>query len=294
MSLRQALDAVRLLDRAGGGEGCRVAIIDTGSAEDAPLKGHVNLTGKSLADTEAHGEYVHRLIHKILPEAEIYMVKVPNPVPDYVFITAMHEAMKWRPHAVNISMGSEIATDGGDPVSIYADRLAAVSVVVCAAGNGGPRPLSVGSPACSRESLAVGAVNLRLRPWSSSSRGPTLDGRFKPDIVAPTGYFFEEFETRLTGTSFSTPLATAAAALAASLLPRPRLIKRLLQLTAQPIQVSLVNLAFIRGVQPTARPAVNKLLRALMVTADPRNIVGMGLLNAGDAIKEASQLAPRS
>jgi len=290
VSLRQALDAVRLLDRAGGGEGCRVAIIDTGAAEDASLRGHVNLTNKSITDTEGHGEYVHRIIHRVLPEAEIYLVKVPNPVPDHLFITAIHEAMKWRPHAVNISMGSEMATDGGDPVSIYTDRLASVSVVVCAAGNGGPRPLSVGSPACSRETLAVGAVNMKLRPWSSSSRGPTLDGRFKPDIVAPTGYYLDDLGVRLVGTSFSTPLATSAAALAASILPRPMIVRRLLQLTAQPIPVTLLNLSFIRG-QTVSRTSLHRLLRALAFSPDPRNIVGMGLLNAGDTIAEASRLA---
>lgn len=291
MSLKQALDAVRLLDRTGGGEGCRIAIIDTGAAEDTPLRSHANLTNKSITDTEGHGEHVHRLIHRLLPEAELYLVKVPNPVPDHLFISAIHEAMKWRPHAVNISMGSEFSTDGCDPVSIYADRLGSVSVVVCAAGNGGPRPLSVGSPACSRESLAVGAVNMRMRPWSSSSRGPTLDGRFKPDVVAPTGYVFEESGIRLSGTSFSAPLVTAAAALAASLFPRARLVRRLIQLTAQPIPVSMLNLAFIRGGQPVAKTAFQRILKALTVSSDPRNIVGMGLLNAGDAIEEAARLA---
>lgn len=294
MSLREALDAVRLLDRAGGGEGCRIAIIDTGAAEDAQLRGYANLTNKSLIDTEGHGEYIHRIIHQILPEAEIYLVKVPNPVPDHLFISAIHEVMKWRPHAVNISMGSEIATDGGDPVSIYADRLAEVSVVVCAAGNGGPRPLSVGSPACSRESIAVGAVNMRLKPWSSSSRGPTLDGRFKPDIVAPTGYTLERYGVRLMGTSFAAPLATAAAALVASILERPRLVQRLLRLTAQPIPVSLLNLSFIRGGQFSTKAALRRLLKALTVSTDPRNIVGMGLLNAADAISEAALMVPRS
>lgn len=291
MSLRQALDAIRLLDVAGRGEGCRVAIIDTGAAEDAPLEDHANLTNKSLIDTEGHGEHVHRVIHRILPEAEIFLVKVPNPVPDHLFISAIHEAMKWRPHAVNISMGSEMTTDGGDPVSIYADKLAAISVVAGAAGNGGPRPLSVGSPACGREVLAVGAVNMRLRPWSSSSRGPSLDGRFKPDIVAPTGYQVERGGARLTGTSFSTPLATAAAALLHSTLPRPRLVRRLIQLTAQPIPVSILNLTFIRGSQAASRAAVQRFLKALSISSDPRNIVGMGLLNVSDALREAAQLA---
>ncbi len=289
MSLRQALDAVRFLDLADRGDGCRIVVIDTGAAEDAPLRGQANLTQRSMVDTEGHGEHIHRVLHSMLPEAEVSVIKVPNPVPDHVFISAMDIAARWRPHAVNISMGSEFATDGGDPVSIYADKLASVAVVVCAAGNGGPRPLSVGSPACSRESLAVGAVSLRLRPWSSSSRGPSLDGRFKPDICAPTGYVAGG--ARLVGTSFSAPLVTAAAALLARDLGSPFLVRRLLQLTAQPIPVSLLNIAYVRGALSVSRPSLRRLLRILSVSTDPRNVVGMGLLDAARALEEASRLS---
>jgi Subtilase family. len=290
VSLRQALDAVRLLDLSDRGEGCRIAVIDTGAASDAPLSGQANLTQRSMVDTEGHGEHIHRIIHSILPEAELFVVKVPNPVPDHLFISAMDTVAKWRPHAVNISMGSEFATDGGDPVSVYADKLSSVAVLVCAAGNGGPRPLSVGSPACSRESLAVGAVSMKLRPWSSSSRGPTLDGRFKPDISAPTGYLVP-WGLRLVGTSFSAPLATAAAALLARELESPFLARRILQLTAQPVPVSLLNLAFVRGTMGASRPSIRRLLKILSVSTDPRNVVGMGLLDAAKALEEASRIS---
>ena len=89
-------------------------------------------------------------------------------------------------------------------------------LVLVAAGNSGDgdgaqtwnKPNTVGSPACAKNILSVGATQGGPRgtgPYLSSgapvdkgfeylasfsSRGPTLDGRIKPDIVAP-GYFIK-------------------------------------------------------------------------------------------------------
>ena len=54
---------------------------------------------------------------------------------------------------------------------------------------------SIGSPADARGSMSVGAIDIAIdyRLWDSglveeySSRGPTTDGRIKPELVAPTG-----------------------------------------------------------------------------------------------------------
>jgi hypothetical protein len=66
------------------------------------------------------------------------------------------------------------------------------TIVLNGAGNGGP----LGSPATAYNVIAVGAFG------GSSSAGPTLDGRCKPDITAPASL-----------TSFSTPLVSGAATL---------------------------------------------------------------------------------
>jgi subtilisin family serine protease len=74
---------------------------------------------------------------------------------------------------------------------------------------------SVSPPGDAVGSLTVGAVNWRDDTLASySSQGPTLDGRLKPEISAPTGvsgatYGTEEFH----GTSASAPHVAGAAAL---------------------------------------------------------------------------------
>ena len=62
-------------------------------------------------------------------------------------------------------------------------------VVAVAAGNAGPGTCTVGTPGAAPAALTVGAMT-DLGPGgfylaSFSSRGPTADGRIKPDVVAP-------------------------------------------------------------------------------------------------------------
>ena len=91
---------------------------------------------------------------------------------------------------VNVSLGSDGCSDGTDLVSQAVDAaVAAGLVVVVAAGNEGPAPCTIGSPGAARSALTVGAMaDLRHGGFalaSFSSRGPTADGRVKPDVVGP-------------------------------------------------------------------------------------------------------------
>lgn len=64
-------------------------------------------------------------------------------------------------------------------------------LIVCAAGNFGPKPKTVGAPGTAKNCLTVGATGNGRREARAdavadfSSRGPTAEGRIKPDVVAP-------------------------------------------------------------------------------------------------------------
>jgi subtilisin family serine protease len=82
---------------------------------------------------------------------------------------------------------------------------------------------SLSLPADASGAVAVAAVNLELGLEGFSSRGPTDDGRVKPDLAAPDGVSTASYgTTAFFGTSAATPHVAGAAALILSLQPAER------------------------------------------------------------------------
>lgn len=119
------------------------------------------------------------------------------------------------PNTISLSIGSE---DDGDPDSPM--RVACqVAVedygiqVIAAAGNSGPDMSTILSPACDPLVIAVGGLKTwEFVIWEYSSRGPTLEGLVKPDLVCwaenievASHSADDEYDTK-SGTSFSTPI----------------------------------------------------------------------------------------
>ena len=112
---------------------------------------------------------------------------------------------------------------GGDdlsPISSAGDgAFDAGAVVIAANGNNGSAASTVNTPANAHRVIGVGNFDVQtLAQIADQSRGPAPDGRFKPDIQAPT-----QTETAsaasdtalagFSGTSGATPYAAGAAAL---------------------------------------------------------------------------------
>jgi serine protease AprX len=126
--------------------------------------------------------------------------------------------------ALNLSLGGSGCSDGTDLVSAAVNEASDAGLVVAvAAGNEGPGTCTVSSPAAAAKAITVGA----MRDFGSngfnlvyfSSRGPTLDGRTKPDVVAP-GFNITSADAgtasgyiAMSGTSMATPFVAGVAAL---------------------------------------------------------------------------------
>jgi hypothetical protein len=165
-------------------------------------------------------------------------------------------------HGVNLSLALKHKVGsfacGRTPVCDECERLVGAGVtVVAAAGNegyhdfrtgtgpySGYMPVSITDPGNAEEVITVGATH-KQQPHAYgvsyfSSRGPTGDGRMKPDLVAPGERIISTLPQQekgpLDGTSQAAPHVSAAAAMLMARYPelnrQPRRIKRILCETA--------------------------------------------------------------
>jgi subtilisin family serine protease len=168
-------------------------------------------------------------------------------------------------HGVNLSLGGPFDADvfgcGHSPLCSELRRLWRMGVLVCvAAGNEGVVTvdaigegereinvdLSIGDPANLDDAIAVGSVNKQFPHLYGvsyfSSRGPTADGRPKPDVVAPGEKIWscnsnfnqrgEPLYVAMSGTSMACPhvsgLLAAFLSVRREFIGRPDEVKRLL------------------------------------------------------------------
>ena len=176
----------------------------------------------------------HDLADGMAPNAQLMQQDIGNDTSGCLQINdlrgTLEQAVAGGAHIHSDSWGSsdQGAYAGDDNNVDYASNTLEDLLFVVAAGNDGPTGGSIGSPGNAKNSLTVGALGHggSTTIASFSSRGPTADGRRKPDIMAPgsstisasgdanTNSTIEPPITKsLSGTSMATPTVAGNATL---------------------------------------------------------------------------------
>lgn len=237
------------------GEGITIAIIDTGVSPHNDLtrprnriigfKDLVNNKDKPY-DDNGHGTHVAGIIGGngyssrgkylgVAPKANIFAVKAldengggstSKAIEAISYVIETKD--KYNTKILNLSIGTPANNYcENDPLCKTVNKaVEAGIVVVVAAGNSGPSRSTILSPGINENVITVGAVDDKRTVdvsddsiASFSSRGPTLEGIQKPDLVAPGVSINSLSNTKLdsyvplSGTSMATPLVSGSIAL---------------------------------------------------------------------------------
>jgi subtilisin family serine protease len=263
------------------GAGIGVAVLDTGVDLEHPdfagrIAGMADFTAEGVVDQNGHGTHVAGIAcgdgraHNgaytgVAPCAHLYVAKVlDRHGAAYMsdVMAGMDWAVKQDVHVINLSLSGPPPGDGSDALSETCDLVVERGFVICvAAGNSGPESSTIGPPGCARQVITVGASTDDDTVLEASSRGPTSDGRPKPDVLFPgwgivscrakdtsLGSPLDLEYTELSGTSMATPHAAGLAALLLEADPglTPVEIKELMMATA-------VNLGLEQNTQGAGR-----------------------------------------
>jgi squalene cyclase/subtilisin family serine protease len=266
------------------GKGIKLAVLDTGIDGSHPdLTGRVGPTkdfsGDGPGDRVGHGTHVGGLLagsgqadpayRALAWEAEIVDAKVLNDQGNGR-VDAILEGIVWaveeaKAEILSLSLGVVGNFDGTDPMSEAVTwAVNKGKVVLVAAGNCGPSgseivcsvrgPRSIASPGVAAAVITVGATDAIGNVAPYSSRGPTLAGLLKPDVViggtdlvaarargVRFGRVVNDSYTSASGTSMATPRCAAVVALLLEAAHRakvdlsPQDVKTLLKDSATPI-----------------------------------------------------------
>ena len=176
------------------------------------------------------------------------LIRVTLTWDDWPITTADYDLYLYRQDASGnikeVSKSTDVQGDGGAPVEFieyFAVQEGTYGISVVRVGEAEPKELrvwswhhdieypipagSLGIPSDARGALSVGAIH--HYQWdlgtvaSYSSRGPTADGRIKPDLVAPSGVTTASYgvDRLFGGTSAAAPHVAGAAALLKSANP---------------------------------------------------------------------------
>jgi len=240
------------------GQGIKIGVVDTDSSPR--YQAHPQISGRvtghtvieEVSDKNGHGghvattalgsEYTPRLLGlKLLgvaPKATGLGVKVLRGAAGMGntsdVIKGVEYAAQWGVDIINLSLGGPPTRDPAEDPMFPVFQEIKDSIITCAAiGNEGPDGGTTSAPGSLPNVLSVGAIDVNGNIAEFSSRGPTPDGRIKPDVVAPgvnifsgitldtyldhMGDYLGNAVSPLSGTSMATPHVTGLIGLAIQL-----------------------------------------------------------------------------
>jgi intein/homing endonuclease len=135
------------------------------------------------------------LCEGMAPECTLYAIKVLGFIigtgSDSAVIKGIEWALEEGCNALSMSLGGpvNVKTQEEDPFySVMRKTVEQGVIPVVAAGNEGPESSTISTPGWLEDVLTVGAYDpITGEIAIYSSRGPTVDGRIKPDVIAPGG-----------------------------------------------------------------------------------------------------------
>lgn len=228
-------EIIQMMDPPLTGKGLTVAVLDTGiRTTHETIAGRVvysqNFTSGSNDDVFDHGTGIASIIVALASECQVLNFKVLDDDgngSDETVIAAIEKCLElWEedpdmaPMAVNMSLGAPDNGDVDSPIRVACRAMIEKGLfVIAAAGNSGPDPNTILSPACEQYVFCIGCVNFeppeQFTISQFSSRGPTLEGLIKPDAVLVgqdlilASSASDSAMVAKSGTSFSAPWASA-------------------------------------------------------------------------------------
>lgn len=316
------MDAYFPHDKGYEGKGITVAVIDTGVAphDDLTRPNNRIIGFKDLIlnrdipyDDNGHGTHVSGIIAGngfsskgkymgVAPKANILGIKALNQdgggnISDIIAAIAyiVETKDKYNTKIINLSLGTPANSSCSKDPLCKAVKMAvdAGLIVVTAAGNSGPSSGTILSPGISKDVITVGAVDDKRTIDTSddtiapfSSRGPTLEGLIKPDVVAPgvninslsnnnlNGY------SSLSGTSMATPLVSGSIAL---------LLNKYVDLSPEEIKekviASCIDLKQDKSNQGSGMLNLNMLFNDGIKESNSKNEMGLSNLLGEDMVE---------
>jgi serine protease AprX len=286
--------AARNQNLVGTGKGIIIAVLDGEVDFDHPdLKGRVvrkrDYTGEGWGKPHEHGTHVAGIIagdgqqyKGIAPDAVIWSYKIipsEQTQSDQGFkgadaIEDVIKDMKDGVKVANCSWGVQSAPlDGTSIWAKTAERAAKLGLVLIkSAGNNGPDAGTITSPADAQgDVIVVGASSHDgTKVMDFSSRGPTADGRPKPDVCAPGENIIAAKALggyrKMSGTSMSAPHIAGVAVL---------LLERNPTLT--PLQVRKILMDSAKSIESaeaspnTQGKGLVDVVKALQMAAQPKS-----------------------